>query len=358
MSGCGGSSDLARARVAVGFNTIVFHHRRSLRFRRGGLGYGVVRRCLPALLAFLLLCSSARIPAQQGLSEEEKRRVFLKAREEMTTIPYTPSPAAKPKPKSPTPPAPAPTSPKPKPPATTPPTPHRPTPATNPPVPTPPPLPPIPLRKPEETAPIVVSGAGVRQADDDKEDEPEKKEEGFWSRVFGGSKSYKYLSPSVRKAIDRAAVRKGRWRYIVVHNSGTRQGNAKAFEHYHRYVRKMPNGMAYHFVVGNGTSSGNGQIEIGNRWHQQLQGGHVHSDYYNNIALGICFVGDFNNDRPKSVQLDAAEELIDYLRRRVGKVGGQKAVVRPHKAINPPRWPTDCPGDNFDLKWFRHWPEK
>ena len=81
---------------------------------------------------------------------------------------------------------------------------------------------------------------------------------------------------------------------LIIHNSGTRQGSAKAFEHYHRYVRKMQNGLAYHFVIGNGTSTGDGTIEIGDRWRRQINGGHVHSDYLNNIALGICLVGDFN----------------------------------------------------------------
>jgi hypothetical protein len=56
----------------------------------------------------------------------------------------------------------------------------------------------------------------------------------------------------------------------------------------------MSNGLAYHFVIGNGTSSGNGEIEVGNRWRRQINGGHVHSDYLNNISLGICLVGDFN----------------------------------------------------------------
>lgn len=209
------------------------------------------------------------------------------------------------------------------------------------------------MRPPEESqAPIVVRESGVAAADE-KEEPQAKDDDGFLSRIFGRRTNYKYLSPAVRRAIDRASVRKGRWRYIVVHNSGTRQGNAKAFEHYHRYVRKMPNGMAYHFVIGNGTSSSDGSIEIGNRWHRQIQGGHVHSDYLNNIALGICFVGDFNNHRPTKAQLAAAEELVTYLRSKVGRVGGQKAAVRPHKAINPPRWPTDCPGDDFPYDWFR-----
>jgi hypothetical protein len=209
-----------------------------------------------------------------------------------------------------------------------------------------------PLRPVEEPkAPIVVRESGVAPADEKEEAEPEK-EEGFFSRIFGGGTRFKYITPAVKRAIDRASIRKGRWRYIVMHNSGTRQGSAKAFEHYHRYVRRMPNGMAYHFVIGNGTSTKDGFIEIGNRWHRQIQGGHVHSDYLNNIALGICFVGDFNNGRPTKIQLEAAEELVTYLRSKVGRVSGQRAQVRPHRAINPPRWPTDCPGDRFPYSWF------
>lgn len=106
--------------------------------------------------------------------------------------------------------------------------------------------------------------------------------------------------------------------------------------------------MAYHFVVGNGTSSGNGEIEIGDRWRRQINGGHVHSDYLNNIGLGICLVGDFNRDRPTKAQMEATEELVKYLRQRCGK-----ADVRPHREMNPPRWATDCPGDAFPYGWFR-----
>ncbi len=175
-----------------------------------------------------------------------------------------------------------------------------------------------------------------------------------WWQFFSSAPEpqYKYLTREIRDAIDRAPVAKGRWRFIVVHNSGTRQGNARIFDYYHRYVRKMPNGLAYHFVIGNGTSSGLGQIEIGNRWIKQLQGGHVHSDYLNNIALGICLVGDFNRDLPKTEQLEALDELIRYLRVRVGKIDGKPAIVKAHREINPPQWPTDCPGDRFPYAWL------
>jgi len=170
--------------------------------------------------------------------------------------------------------------------------------------------------------------------------------------AFGGfMKRYRYLSPAVRKAIDSAKVQRGRWKYIIVHNSGTRQGNARIFDNYHRKVRKMQNGLAYHFVIGNGKSSGNGQIEIGNRWTRQINGGHVASDYLNDISLGICLVGDLNRDLPTKDQLAALDELCSYLRDRVGKVKGRPAIVKGHKEINPK--PTDCPGDRFPLGWLR-----
>ncbi len=144
--------------------------------------------------------------------------------------------------------------------------------------------------------------------------------------------TYSYLTRSVRSEIDRAPVLRRRWQFIIVHNSGTRQGSARIFDYYHRHVRRMQNGLAYQFVIG----------------------GHVHSDYLNNIALGICLVGDFNRGQPTRRQLEACEELINYLRKRCGKTANDRNIaVRPHREVNPPRWATDCPGDDFPYSWFR-----
>jgi len=201
------------------------------------------------------------------------------------------------------------------------------------------------------SAPITIGKSGL-EADQGLEPlpSPSQAPEGFWGRIFGSHKSYNYLSSSTRSAIDRAPVRKGRWKYIVVHNSGTREGNARVFDIYHKRVRHMQNGLAYHFVIGDGHGSGDGQIEIGSRWTRQINGGHVASDYLNDIALGICLVGDFNRDQPTKAQVGALEELVDYLRNRVGKSQGRQAIVHAHKEINPR--PTDCPGDRFPYSWL------
>jgi len=209
----------------------------------------------------------------------------------------------------------------------------------------------LPLPHGASPAAITIEKSGV-EADQGLEPAPTPPPapEGFWSRLFGSHKNYTYLSSSVRAAIDRAPVRKGRWKYIVVHNSGTREGNARVFDIYHRRVRHMQNGLAYHFVIGDGHGSSDGQIEIGDRWKRQINGGHVASDYLNDIALGICLVGDFNRDQPTKAQVGALEELVAYLRNRVGKSQGRQAIVHAHKEINPR--PTDCPGDHFPYGWL------
>jgi hypothetical protein len=203
-----------------------------------------------------------------------------------------------------------------------------------------------------ERAQVVIEKSGLEEDQGFEPPPSPPPRRGFWpwSRSSG---NYRYLTRSVIDAIRRAPVKRRRWQFIVVHNSGTRQGNARVFDYYHRHVRRMQNGLAYHFVIGNGTSTGNGQIEVGDRWRRQINGGHVHSDYLNNISLGICLVGDFNRDQPTRAQLDACEELIRYLRERCGKTDRGAIPVRPHREMNPPRWPTDCPGDDFPYSWFR-----
>jgi hypothetical protein len=310
------------------------------------------------LCLLLLVVGVVGSVTRAELTEEEKKQLFLKSREKMRTV-ATPIPAESATPR------------------------HKPKPAKHPPVkkkkttPKPTPEPeeetPTPRAKQEETpersvtpnestpAPTIPATPAAQPTPAGSSAPTEvvveksgyQKPRGFSLlpfHLFG--KRYQYLTSSVRREIDRAPVLRERWRFIIVHNSGTRQGNARIFDYYHRNVRRMRNGLAYHFVIGNGTSSGNGEIEVGDRWRRQINGGHVHSDYLNNISLGICLVGDFNRDQPTRAQLDSCEELIRYLRDRCGKVERHDIPVRPHREMNPPRWPTDCPGDAFPYRWF------
>ncbi|CAN5592831.1 hypothetical protein BH20VER3_BH20VER3_05370 [soil metagenome] len=314
------------------------------------------------LCALLLLIGLVGRVTQAELTEEQKKKLFLKAREKMRTV-ATPTPAEsatprrKPKPaqrppakkKKKTKPTPEPESEKA---ARTPPPKEK---EIRTPRPEPEETPrrrPTPTKSSSRRASAVTPAAKAPAQVVVKKSGYEKPR-GFSIlpfHLFG--KRYKYLTKSVRREIDRVPVLRERWRFIIVHNSGTRQGNARIFNYYHRRVRRMRNGLAYHFVIGNGTSSGNGEIEVGDRWRRQINGGHVHSDYLNNISLGICLVGDFNRRQPTRAQLDSCEELIRYLRDRCGKVERHNIPVRPHRDMNPPRWATDCPGDDFPYRWF------
>jgi hypothetical protein len=143
-------------------------------------------------------------------------------------------------------------------------------------------------------------------------------------------------------AIDRTAAPKRAWKYIVVHHSGTQTGNARIFDYYHRKIRGMENGMAYHFVIGNGSKSSDGEIEVGERWTFQQPGGHLRSDEQNEAAIGICLVGNFNKHKPSKKQVAALLELVSYLRRGHER---NRPKLYLHRDINVQ--PTQCPGRYF-----------
>ena len=135
----------------------------------------------------------------------------------------------------------------------------------------------------------------------------------------------------------------GRWQIIVGHHSGIGTGNAAIYDRAHR-ARGMEHGLAYHFVIGNGTKSGDGEIEIGGRWRQQLDGGHVHDDHVNHVGIGICCVGNYEETQPTPAQLRSFIALVDYLEKDVLKTPVRFAV---HREINPGR--TVCPGRHFPV---------
>lgn len=155
---------------------------------------------------------------------------------------------------------------------------------------------------------------------------------------------WKFVGP-VRNQIDAPKDDLRDWEYIVVHHSGTSGGSAKVFDYYHSHERGMENGLAYHFVIGNGTDSGDGQIEVGRRWLKQLQGGHLASESLNEIAIGICLVGDFSQNRLGPRQTAALIELVKYLRQMTPK---RNLKFRLHREINTR--PTECPGRLFPAR--------
>ena len=146
----------------------------------------------------------------------------------------------------------------------------------------------------------------------------------------------------VRRLNRMIAVDRNRWRIIVGHHSAIERGNAVIYDRNHRR-RGMVNGLAYHFVIGNGVDSGDGEIEISPRWRAQHQGGHVRDAHTNEHGIGICLVGNFEERRPSTRQLAAFVALIEHLQR---DVLGRSCRFAVHREIDGPRH-TLCPGRLF-----------
>jgi hypothetical protein len=139
-----------------------------------------------------------------------------------------------------------------------------------------------------------------------------------------------------------------RWTDIVLHHSASKSGNARVFDDYHRNVRKW-NELGYHFVIGNGSQSGDGQVEVGPRWHKQKHGAHCKTadNHYNDHGIGICLVGDFESRRPTPAQLASLDRLLRFLTQRFGI---SPAHIRGHRGVTGK---TACPGRYFPLESVR-----
>lgn len=115
-------------------------------------------------------------------------------------------------------------------------------------------------------------------------------------------------------------VSERRWKWIIVHHSDDQSGDLAKYDRIHRESNKWENGCGYHFVIGNGSKSGDGEIEIGPRWERQIQGAHakVPGNRFNEKGVGICLVGDFDEDggRPTAAQMDSLVRLIRWLKAR------------------------------------------
>lgn len=150
------------------------------------------------------------------------------------------------------------------------------------------------------------------------------------------------LDPSDLKALNRIRTKSNQWRHIVIHHSASRVGSAKSFDRFHREERHMENGLAYHFVIGNGHGMGDGELAIGDRWKRQIQGGHLSSYALNQISIGICLVGDFSKTKPTAKQMETLEALVAYL---MDDAKVPLSRVTTHTLIHPKH--TLCPGKYF-----------
>ncbi len=137
------------------------------------------------------------------------------------------------------------------------------------------------------------------------------------------------------------------WKAIIIHHSATDYGNAAIFDRWHREGNHWE-GVGYDFVIGNGSNSPDGGVEVTFRWRQQMTGAHCKTpdNWANREAIGICLVGNFNKTRPTKTQMESLGKLVRFLQTRY-RIPQQK--IYGHKDTPGARI-TECPGSQFSLR--------
>jgi hypothetical protein len=146
------------------------------------------------------------------------------------------------------------------------------------------------------------------------------------------------------------------WQYIVVHHSASEKGCAASFDKWHREHNHWKC-LGYHFVIGNGTESGDGQIEEGPHWKDQTAGTHCKgtTGYFNQHGIGICLVGDFVKKPPTPAQLASLHRLLQKLSAEyhipaANILGHREAAMRDGTLAASV---TLCPGKLLDMNKVR-----
>ena len=143
-----------------------------------------------------------------------------------------------------------------------------------------------------------------------------------------------------------------RWKSIVVHHSATAGGDVAAIDAVHRTQKdragKPWRGIGYHFVVGNGRPMVDGEVVPTFRWREQLAGAHTSAGEFNEQGIGICLIGNFDEQAPSRLQVAAARRLVSALAARFEI---ESAAVLRHGDVQATR----CPGRM--LPWDQIKPE-
>lgn len=144
---------------------------------------------------------------------------------------------------------------------------------------------------------------------------------------------------------------KKEWTAVIIHHSGTKKGNAGIFDKWHKEGKHWK-GVGYHFVIGNGTDSGDGEVEVTFRWREQGTGAHcggTRGNWANREGVGICLVGDFNRTSPSRRQMNSLVRLVGFLQKQCGI---PKSRIYGH-GTTPGANKTECPGKKFPMAWLK-----
>lgn len=114
--------------------------------------------------------------------------------------------------------------------------------------------------------------------------------------------------------------------YIILHH---RAGDGDINSLHQDHINRGWLGVGYHFYVRK-----DGRIYCG----RPVEMVGAHCTNINNVSVGVCFEGNFENETMNSKQIKAGKELVDYL-----KTLYPNATIESHSDLAQ----TACPGKHF-----------
>ncbi len=124
---------------------------------------------------------------------------------------------------------------------------------------------------------------------------------------------------------------------LIIHHSATTTGCAEVFRALHRAINGWFD-IGYHFVIGNGSLSEDGEVEEGRP--QWAVGAHARE--HNADTIGICLVGDFSDIHPTEDQMKSLGMLLKSL---LSDYGLSSSSIILHRDLSGCK--TVCPGENL-----------
>lgn len=131
---------------------------------------------------------------------------------------------------------------------------------------------------------------------------------------------WRHLTSGTRSDIDQGLRASKQWERVVLHGTGSSQGSTRLLQRYHSDVQGVPEGAAWHFIIGNGHGSKDGGIEASEGWRRGVPAASGRDPGTRYTSISVCLAGEFQTHGPTEAQLEALNELLDYLGIKLGNL--------------------------------------
>ncbi len=135
-----------------------------------------------------------------------------------------------------------------------------------------------------------------------------------------------------------------RWRHIVIHHTANEWSSLERIDRYHREKFADPDGIEYHFLIGNGKKRPAGYIEPA-RWRIQKRAIHLFKPEGAPDAIAISLVGNLHARKIDRAQYRALRDLVVALARRHAIPAD---AITTHTRVDGRL--TVCPGKHFPFE--------